>query len=741
MQSSTGDEPPRPKMQTPPELLKHLRARTGTIQEACRGACKSAWGKNDKGETILLPAPAGEDEARLRFPQYFDGAAPVTPRKGGTVAGLYGGGAARQFNDGLPIPRERTGPECWSEEDAAKSLAHLCKGRLAYIHQTGEWLKFGPRGWEALHRTAIEEACADFAQWNILAKNAKGEHVPAPRSTGRKSIGRAVAQLLEPMMGTELPDWDAAGNLIMMPDGGLLDVFTGRRRRSTPADRIRRRVPVAPATEADYERSVFRRVVESLIPDATEREYLQRRLGAALVDADGMHDLIWLHGPPGAGKGTLLEALRQAFGEYGRGVPATEIIKGARHASHSAWIARLAGARALFADDVPSGHSVEDAQINMLLGSLITAEHKRQAPFDFRLRAPLIVTSNGEPRQTTTNVRRLKPIQCSPAPSEDPAVAAAMSTSAERAACLRWLAVGAFRWRREGCTVPNTIRARAADVASNAPVAVFAESYPPGARVKSAEVWAAWQTFAPAHGCGRLAANQTALAVLLKANGWTARKSHGTRYLIVPDRRVAGGGGFLSDSTGSDSVTREYNQEPATPRHPPSTAEGSEPAGTVPPGFLDGATASGENQDGAPSAAMPKHLEPSPPAVVGDQDAAPVEADPADQNGAPPAGEPADQDGAPPDRLAVLADVLTGDGEIDPAVAATFADPDVAATTERVRAVLGDRTADDLMADARTAAADALAELLQHGEPGIRIAARRLRDGGRLGDDGELGYD
>ena len=83
-----------------------------------------------------------------------------------------------------------------------------------------------------------------------------------------------------------------------------------------------------------------------------------------------MDDLVWLFGPPGAGKGTLLEALRQAFGQYGRGVPANELIKGARHASHSAWVARLAGARVLFSDDVPTGHQLEDTVITMLLGRL-----------------------------------------------------------------------------------------------------------------------------------------------------------------------------------------------------------------------------------------------------------------------------------------------------------------------------------------------------------------------------------
>ena len=287
--------PERASVQTPDEHLAQFRAMEITPAECARRACRSAW-TDDK----LQPAPAGEDEARLRYPKHFAGV-PVTPAAGraGTVRiGTFGGAAAKTTTDGLPIPRERQGAECWSEEDAAQSIAGCVGGRLAYIHQTGEWLAFGPRGWKLVHRTAVEEACTDFAQSNILTKNAAGEVTLAPRrSAGRKAVGRAVGQLLEPMVGTEFPDWDAAGNLIMMPDGGLLDVFTNTRRKGIPADRIRRRVPVAPASDDDYNRSVFRRVVESLIPNAAEREWLQRRLGAALVNAEGLDDLIWLFGP------------------------------------------------------------------------------------------------------------------------------------------------------------------------------------------------------------------------------------------------------------------------------------------------------------------------------------------------------------------------------------------------------------------------------------------------------------
>ena len=99
-----------------------------------------------------------------------------------------------------------------------------------------------------------------------------------------------------------------------------------------------------------------------------------------------------------------------------------------------------------------------------------------------------MVTSNGERRQATTNVRRLKVIACGPATGEDPAVRAAMSGTAERAAFLHWLTVGAALWSRDGCPVPATVRARAREIADDAPVVQFTAGFEPGQRYPSGDV-------------------------------------------------------------------------------------------------------------------------------------------------------------------------------------------------------------------------------------------------------------
>ena len=274
---------------------------------------------------------------------------------------------------GLPIPRIRVGL-CDSEEAVAIMVAELSAGRLRHDADAGEWWYFTMTGWASVMASVVEEHLADCARRNIGTQDKNGELQMRPAYGGRRSVGRAVAGLLagRPEVATRSGDWDATRDVVLLPNGDALNARTGTRTPPAVSALYRRRVGVEPASGDALAGSQFWRVVQHVIPGAAEREYLQRRLGAALVDAEGLDDLLWLFGPPGCGKGTLVHALRETFGDLAGGVPIPELLRGGNK-GHTAWLARLQGCRLLIADEVPVGRYVDDAAVNTLLGSVITA--------------------------------------------------------------------------------------------------------------------------------------------------------------------------------------------------------------------------------------------------------------------------------------------------------------------------------------------------------------------------------
>ena len=255
-------------------------------------------------------------------------------------------------------------------------IAARSGGRLRYVHESGQWLFFTDRdGWRPVKTATVEEHLADCARANVGSVDKNGDCRMRPGSSGSKTFAHNVARLLHGRseIVTHEADWDSERNIVCLPSGALLDVLTGERRRPTVGALHARRVRVEPASAADFAASRFCQVLQHAIPSHAERNYLQRRLGAALADAEGLDDLIWLYGSPGCGKSTLLEGVKQTLGDYAGGVPINELLRGVNK-GHSAWLARLAGCRLLYTDDVPVGHYLDDGTINRLLGSGITAQ-------------------------------------------------------------------------------------------------------------------------------------------------------------------------------------------------------------------------------------------------------------------------------------------------------------------------------------------------------------------------------
>ena len=347
-------------------------------------------------------------------------AAPVaTPDADGDAAELA---AVRALSDVVPLEFREL---CISEKSIAALVAKFAGRRLRYVRDEGSWFKFSGEGWQPVKIDTLRTSIMWCGEANY-GKEAKVEGdttiVPDPKAGGRKSTAAGGIAGLQGFVGSDTADWDREGHIAGLPGGKALNLKTGEVFDVTRDDLIRRRLAAAPCSREEYERSKWREVVEHVIPDDQEREWLQRRLGAALMDAPASDDLICLFGAAGSGKGLFLEGVIAAFGDYAVNIPQQELTAGGTR-GHAQWKHRMIGRRLLTLDEIPA-RSLDAEATKGLIATRITANAMRQGSIDFILRAPILTTSNDAPTVRAADPgleRRLKPIECGePIPVEKP---------------------------------------------------------------------------------------------------------------------------------------------------------------------------------------------------------------------------------------------------------------------------------------------------------------------------------
>ena len=656
-----GDTPPARRrgvpMRTPPEILAALMGAEMSDQEGARRACNSAWRRWDgegpapldaSGKSIekgapceLLPAPAGEDEARIRYPQHFGlpALAPALAPAGASTKPISPARTAPPLPD-VPavlagiVPREFA-RLCDSERQIADLTAEHAAGRLASVFEESAWLAWrAGAGWRPITTAALLAAVTLAGRANHGMVDRDGVPRMRPQAGGRAATAAGVLRILAGLPGieTRAADWDGDPVLVGLPSGEILNLATGNRRPAKREDRIRRRLGAMPATDAEYSRSRFAAVLDHCVPDPDARAFLARRLGAALQNAGGLDHLICMYGPGGSGKGSVLEALRAVFGDYEAGIPTAEIMTGGRR-SHSAWKARLTGCRLLTVDDLPVGRDLDTAVIKELVGGRLNGiQHMGAEFFDLDLSAPILTAGNAPPSVPgldSGTERRLVPIQCGPpVEKRDPEMRDSMRTDpAERGACLRWLINGGVEYRFAGCPVPDAAREAAAEVGRAAPIGEFTAQWVArhGADPRPiADVYTAWQAFMVAD--GKRPGAKNVLSGELTAAGWE-RSRWGTVRLIAPPLAsiappLASDAGDASDAPANPPHTPARDGGSTKLRHLASPASPCASTGTppadMPSGALDG-YANGEKQVPAPADGPAVIPEKPPPMPESDQ--------------------------------------------------------------------------------------------------------------------------
>ncbi len=352
----------------------------------------------------------------------------------------------------------------------ARRLVAVCADDLRYCVPRKRWLVWDGRRWKEDDTLEVERRAKDIVQrmFEDASRLTSKEQRDRMLSWGRRSDSRgryeAMVALARsepgiPVLAEELDRDPWALNVL----NGTLDLRTGELRPHRRGDLITKLAPVA--YDSGVEPTRWFRFLERVVPDATDRAFLQRAIGYSLTGDTREEVLFLLDGRGANGKSTLLETICALLGDYAQAAP--EGLLEAKRRDPSAASpdeARLPGKRFVTLIETSEGGQLRENSIKSLIsGERRTARALYQDPFEFDPVAKFWVATNHLPiiRGSDEGIwRRLRraPFEVHiPKDERDPHLKAKLRRRSELSGILNWAIAGLRAWRKEGLGEPRHV--------------------------------------------------------------------------------------------------------------------------------------------------------------------------------------------------------------------------------------------------------------------------------------------
>ena len=382
----------------------------------------------------------------------------------------------------------------------ALDFVESAHGSFRHAPELG-WLEYTEaRGWVRSPSSA-PPAAATLLAWSQV--RAASQVVPGLSRKERRTIAsastvRGIFYLApsDPRMAAGSPDlWDAEPFLLNTP-AGIIDLRTGTSRPRTTADLF---LKCCNASPSEGPTPAFDILLEGLSDGRPEvAAYIVQHFGT-LLTGKADHILLFLYGTGGNGKGTLVEFMAWLMNDYAAQIP-TSTLMATKHdfLDHETALARLCGARLVFADETEQGATWNEALVAQLTGgNTLSGRFRYHDAFNFTPTHKLVVVGNHRPRIEATPAmrRRYVEIDCNRTfAGADVIHDLGQRLKAEAPAVLHRLIHAGVAILRDGLNPPEAIRRDTAAVFDeHDPAAPWRRErceFDPSYRVHIAALWA-----------------------------------------------------------------------------------------------------------------------------------------------------------------------------------------------------------------------------------------------------------
>ena len=351
-----------------------------------------------------------------------------------------------------------------TEQLVMRTFGAVQHNELRFNHSSNAWLVWDGHFWRLEERQIVLSWIMNLSKQlaeTISGRGAEAKRRTVERVTFSSNVERGVRAM--PPIATAQKDWDANPWLLGTPKG-IVDLKTGELRDGTREDMISRTTSVTPSIMPEC--PTWDAFIE-FVTHGDDRmiRFLHRYFGYCLTGITKEEVFLFLYGPGGAGKGTMVETVAYIMGDYAGTVP-MEMFAGRQLLSAEYYRASFAGMRLMTAAESERDAMWSEAFIKETTGGdTLSARHPAGKPFRFKPTHKLAMQANHMPKlggRSTGMARRLLLFPATRKP-ETPDTTLKAKLLAEAPGILRRMIEGCLAWQKLGLAPPDSMKVAAND--------------------------------------------------------------------------------------------------------------------------------------------------------------------------------------------------------------------------------------------------------------------------------------
>ena len=281
-------------------------------------------------------------------------------------------------------------------------LVDAIRGRWRYVHEEKVWYKWDNTGWVPDHTGGITREWAKITE-SMLEEAAQMDSdkaikfrkwITASRSQARSNS--AVAFARDFGLSHSSLEWAPERHLVNL-NNGVLDLKTEQLHKAEPGHLMVKTMGTSYIPEAHCPR--FEKFMADAIPNPNMRAYIQRALGYSLLGDADQRSIFLIHGPSGTGKSTLIETMREVFGQYGTTAGAGAFRASRNDQGPNTDLHALRGKRFVTTSETAENASFDEDLLKRLSGrDRVTSRGLYEKPIEWVPECTLWIATNNPPK-------------------------------------------------------------------------------------------------------------------------------------------------------------------------------------------------------------------------------------------------------------------------------------------------------------------------------------------------------